>query len=73
VLLFYIARSGLWRALDLEKFRFFLGLSPRLFLSRSHPLWRSIPWGPALFSPRRAREIHAWLEYRAELFDGKAG
>jgi hypothetical protein len=73
VLLYYLFRSGLWRSLDGEKFRFFFGLTPRLYLSRSRPLWRSIPWGAALFSSRRAREIHAWLEYRVDLFDGKAG
>ena len=73
MLLFYILRSGLWRALDGEKFRFFLGLTSPLSLSRRHPLWRRLPWGAALFSPRRAREIHAWLEYRAHLFDGQAG
>jgi len=72
-LLFYLVRSGLWRALDREKLRFFLGSAPRLFVSRHYPLWRSLPWTAALFSPRRAREIHAWLEYRVELFDGKAG
>jgi hypothetical protein len=72
VLLYYILRSGLWRALDIEKLRFFLGLTPRLHLSRSRPLWRSIPWGAALFSPPRARGIYTWLEYRVELFDGKA-
>jgi hypothetical protein len=73
VLLYYLLRSGRWRSLDVEKFRFFFGLTPRLHLSRSRPLWRSIPWGAALFSPRRARGIHAWLEYRVDLFDGKAG
>ncbi|HUE37910.1 MAG TPA: hypothetical protein VMR29_00290 [Candidatus Binatia bacterium] len=73
MLLFYLVRSGLWRALDREKLRFFLGSAPRLFVSRHYPLWRSLPWTAALFSPRRAREIHAWLEYRVELFDGKAG
>jgi len=72
-LLFYLVRSGLWRALDREKLRFFLGSAPPLFVSRHYPLWRSLPWTAALFSPRRAREIHAWLEYRVELFDGKAG
>jgi hypothetical protein len=73
MLLYYLVRSGLCRALDIEKLRFFLGFTPRLYLSRNRPLWRSIPWTAALFSPRRAREICAWLEYRIELFDGKAG
>lgn len=73
MLIFHILRSGLWRALDGEKLRFFFGLTPRLRLSRAHPLWRAIPWAAALLSPRRAREIFVWLEYRVALFDGKAG
>ena len=73
MLLYYLLRSGLWRSLDREKLRFFLGFTPRLYLSRNRPLWRGIPWGAALFSPRRAREIYVWLQYRVELFDGKAG
>jgi hypothetical protein len=73
LLLFHILRSGLWRSLDGEKLRFFLGLTPHLRLSRDRPLWRAMPWAGALFSPRRAREIFTWLEYRVELFDGKAG
>jgi hypothetical protein len=73
LILYYVLRSGLWRSLDGEKLRFFFGFGPRLSLSRSRPLWRRFPWLAALFSPRRAREIHAWLEYRVELFDGKAG
>ena len=73
MLVYHVLKSGLWRSLDGEKFRFFFGLAPKLSLSRERPLWRSFPWAAALFSPRRAREIHAWLEYRVELFDGKAG
>jgi len=73
VLLIEILRSGLWRALDREKLRFFFGWTPRLTLSRAHPLWRGLPWLSALFSRRRASEIHAWLEYRVALYDGKAG
>jgi hypothetical protein len=73
VLILHLLRSGLWRSLDGEKLRFFFGLTPRLHLSRERPLCRAIPWGAALLSPRRAREIFVWLEYRIELFDGKAG
>jgi hypothetical protein len=73
VLLFFMLRSGLWRSLDADKLRFFLGWTPKLRLSRTHPLWRSFPWGGAMFSPRRAREIYEWLEYRVALYDGKAG
>ena len=73
MLLIYILRSGLWRAMDAEKLRFFFGWTPGLHLSRAHPPWRSLPWVDALLSPRRAREIYVWLEYRVELYDGKAG
>jgi hypothetical protein len=73
VLLLYVLRSGLWKALDREKLAFFLGITPALHLSHARPLWRSIPWGPALFSPTRARAIHEWLEYRVHLYDGQAG
>ena len=74
-MLFYLVlRSGLWRSLlELEKVRYFFGWTPRLYLSSGRPLWRSVPWVAAMVSPRRAREIHAWLEYRVKLFDGKAG
>lgn len=73
MLFWWIVRTGLWRSVDAEKLRFFFGWTPRLTLSRERPLWRTLPWAAALFSPRRARAIHAWLEYRIELFDGKAG
>lgn len=73
MLLYYVLRSGLWRSIDGEKLRFFLGWTPKLRLSRARPLWRSVPWTEAVLSPRRAREIHEWLEYRVELFDGRAG
>ena len=73
MLLYYLFRSGLWRSLDSEKIRFFLGWTPRANLSRQSPLWRHIPWGRALFSPRGARAVLVWLRYRVELFDGQAG
>ena len=73
MLILYLLRSGLWRSLDGEKLRFFFGLTHGLYLSRNRPLWRAIPWAAALLSPHRAREVFAWLEYRVELFDGKAG
>ncbi len=74
MLLWLMLKSGLlWQVLDEEKVRFFFGWNSPLHLSRRRPLWRSIPWIPALFSPRRAREIHEWLRYRVELFDGKVG
>jgi hypothetical protein len=73
VLLFYILRSGLWRALDAEKFRLFFGWTRRENLSRQAPLWRHIPWAKAIFSPSGARDVFHWLEYRVKLYDGEAG
>jgi hypothetical protein len=73
MLLYYLVRSGLCRALDIEKLRFFLGFTPRLYLSRNRPFCHILSWIVVFFSPCRAREICAWLEYRIELFDGKAG
>ena len=73
MLFYYVIKSGLWRSLDAEKLRFFLGIAPRLHLSRDRPLWKTFPWAAAIFSPCRARQIFTWLEYRVELFDGKAG
>lgn len=73
MILFELLRSGLWRAIDGEKIRFFLGLTPTLHLSRRHPLWRRIPWFRALVSPAEARRVLVWMRYRIELFDGQAG
>lgn len=73
MLLWLLLRTGLWRSMDGEKVRYFLGLTPKLALSRNQPLWRSLPWFRALFSPREARAILVWLRYRIELFDGQAG
>ena len=73
MILFYIFRSGLWRALDAEKFRLFFGLTPRSYLSRQVGLWRHFPWSKAIFSPSGARDVHRWLEYRVKLYDGGAG
>jgi hypothetical protein len=73
VLLYWILRAGLWRSIDSEKFRFFLGWTPRSHLSHQRPLWRAIPWGRALFSPYGSRKVFDWLRYRLELYDGQAG
>ncbi|MGH7803691.1 MAG: hypothetical protein ACREQJ_05040 [Candidatus Binatia bacterium] len=73
MLLWLLLRSGTLRTMDGEKLRYFFGLTPKLYLSRRRPLWRSVPWFRALFSPRDARAIHVWLRYRIELFDGLAG
>ena len=73
MILWWIFRSGLWRALDGEKVRYFLGSTPPLSLSRATPLWRSLPWGKMLFSPRGSRAVFEWLRYRVDLYDGRAG
>ena len=70
---FLLLRSGLLRTVDGEKIRYFFGVTPKLWLSHQRPLWRSLPWLRALFSPRDARAILVWLRYRIELFDGQAG
>jgi hypothetical protein len=74
VILFALWRRGLLGRADREKLLYFLGLGPeRLALSRRFPMWRIL--GPArlMLSPRYAREVAAWLEYRMNLFDGREG
>lgn len=73
MLLYYLFRTGLWRSIDGEKLRFFLGIGPKSSLSRQRQPWRHLPWRRAIFSPAGAREILVWLRYRIELFDGQAG
>ena len=73
MLVYYLLKTGLWRSLDAEKMRFFLGWTPKGHLSRQDPLWRHVPWGRALFSPSGARAVLVWMRYRVELFDGQAG
>lgn len=73
MILYLIWKSGLWRAVDREKVRFFLGWTPAVMLSNQSPPWRHFPWGRAMFSMREARAILDWLRYRIELFDGLAG
>ena len=73
MLLIELLRSGLWRSIDGEKIRFFLGWTPTLHLSRRHPLWRRVPWLRALVSRTEARRVLVWIRYRIELFDGQAG
>lgn len=67
-------RAGLFRSLDMEKVRFFLGWTGNpLFLSRRRPLiWQLNPLR-LLFSPRYARGVATWLRYRADLYDGARG
>ena len=69
-----LLRRGLLRRLDGEKLRFFLGLTESpLYLSRRYPLWRRLGIVRMLVSPRYAEGVAAWLEYRADLYDGHQG
>jgi hypothetical protein len=74
MILIELFRAGLFRSLDLEKLRFFLGWTANpLYLSRRHPLiWQLRPLR-LLFSPRYARGVATWLRYRADLYDGARG
>jgi hypothetical protein len=69
-----LVRRRLWKVLDVEKLRYFLGwtASP-LFLSRRYPLWRHLDLLRMLVSPRYARGVADWLSYRADLYDGRQG
>lgn len=74
VILLVLIRQGLWRTLDGEKVRFFLGWTPNpLYLSRRFPLIRRLPFLRLLCSPRYARGVGEWLRYRADLYDGRQG
>jgi len=74
VIFYYLWKLGFFARADGEKLRFFLGLSPDpLLLSRRRPLVSAINWVKAMFSPRYARSVATWLEYRAELYDGVQG
>jgi hypothetical protein len=69
-----LLRAGLWRSLDREKLRFFLGRTGNpLYLSRRHPLILHLHPLRLLFSRRYARGVAAWLRYRADLYDGLQG
>jgi hypothetical protein len=74
VILLALWRRGLlWRA-DREKLRYFLGLgADPLLLSRRYPMWRILGPIRLLVSPRYARAVACWLEYRMNLFDGAEG
>lgn len=74
MILFYLWRAGLLRRTDGEKLRFFLGATANpLFLSRRMPLVASVRWPRALLQPSYARSVVAWLQYRADLYDGHQG
>ena len=67
-------RRGLLARIDGELLRQFLGLrADRLALSRRYPMWRALNWLRLLGSPRYARAVGRWLEYRVNLFDGVEG
>ena len=67
-------RRGLLRRANAEKLRWFLGLAPdRLVLSRRYPMWRILGLTRSIVSPRHARAVARWLEYRMNLFDGAEG
>jgi hypothetical protein len=74
VIFLELFRRGLLRALDGEKLRYFLGWTANpLYLSRRHPLIRRLhPWR-LLVSRRHARGFAEWLQYRADLYDGRQG
>ena len=74
MIFYYLWRSGLWRHLDREKLRYFVGRgADALALSRVYPLWRSLNPGALLFRPRYAAAVVAWLEYRIALYEGRRG
>ncbi|HJQ98599.1 MAG TPA: hypothetical protein VJ826_09800 [Candidatus Polarisedimenticolaceae bacterium] len=67
-------RRGLFRRLDREKWRHFVGTVPDpLALSRRYPMWRILPWARLLLSPTYAAAAARWLEYRTNLYDGVEG
>ena len=74
MILVALARHGLFRSLDVEKLRFFLGLTASpLYLSRRYPLYRRLGLLRMLVSPRYAEGVATWLAYRADLYDGRQG
>ncbi len=74
MIVFYLWRAGLWRRLDREKWRYFLGRGgDRLLLSRAYPLWRSLDLWGMLVRPCYAAGVARWLEYRVALYDGQQG
>ena len=74
MILYYLWRRHLLGRADAEKVKYFLGLTGNAqYLSKRRPLVAAIDWPRALFSPRYARSVVRWLEYRVELFDGLQG
>lgn len=67
-------RAGLFRSLDSEKMRFFLGWTNNpLYLSRRRPLIWRLDLLRLVFSRSYARGVATWLRYRADLYDGAQG
>jgi hypothetical protein len=74
VILLALWQRGLFARADREKVRYFLGWTgDPLALSRRYPMWRILSLGRLLVSPRYARAVAGWLEYRMNLFDGVEG
>ena len=74
MILLVLWRRGLLRRADREKVGHFLGLvRDPLALSRRYPMWRILSVARLVFSPRYARAVARWLEYRMNLFDGVEG
>ena len=74
MILLALFRRGALRKLDGEKLRYFLGWTGHpLFLSRRFPLYRRLGVVRMLISPRHARGVAEWLNYRADLYDGRQG
>lgn len=74
VFFFYALKNGLLARIDMEKLRFFFGLTSNpFFLSRRFPLYRRLNILKLLLSPRYACGVAEWLLYRVELYDGERG
>ncbi len=74
MILVVLWRRRLFRRLDREKLRFFLGRArDPLVLSRRYPPWRALGLFRLLCSPGYARAVAGWMEYRLNLFDGHEG
>ena len=67
-------RRGLFRRMDRDKLRQFLGFSSDpLALSRRYRLWWALGPLVLMVSPSRARDVARWVEYRMNLYDGFEG
>ena len=74
MILLALWRQGLLRRLDREKLRQFWGVRrDPLLLSRRYPMWRTLGVVRLAVSPRYARAVARWLEYRINLYEGVEG